>query len=90
MKMFDSSDWHSRMENRSFVSLVLGIMTLISAAAYLLYRYVSERAYREKWKDYDDCGIMEPRKNVKNSRCFPDGERRLFGFMKMTGFTGSG
>lgn len=56
--MFDSSDWHSRMENRSFVTLVLGIMTLISAAAYLLYRYVSERAYREKWKDYDDCGIM--------------------------------
>ena len=58
MKMFDSSDWHSRMENRSFVTLVLGIMTLISAAAYLLYRYVSERAYREIWKDYDDCGIM--------------------------------
>ena len=58
MKMFDSSDWHSRMENRSFVTLVLGIMTLISAAAYLLYRYVSERASREKWKDYDDCGIM--------------------------------
>lgn len=45
-------------EKRSFVTMILGIMTLISAAAYLIYRYNSERLYREKWKDYDDCGVM--------------------------------
>ena len=45
-------------ENRSFVTMVLGFMTLISAAAYLIYRYNSERLYREKWKDYDDCGVV--------------------------------
>ena len=46
------------IENRSFVTMVLGFMTLISAAAYLIYRYNSERHYREKWKDYDDCGVV--------------------------------
>lgn len=45
-------------EKRSFVTMILGIMTLISAAVYLIYRYNSERLYREKWKDYDDCGVM--------------------------------
>jgi len=25
-------------------------------ACYVIYRLSSERAYREKWKDYSDCG----------------------------------
>ncbi len=45
-------------ETRSFVSMVLGLLTLLSATAYLIYRHNSERLYREKWKDYDDCGVM--------------------------------
>ena len=32
------------LETRSFVTLFLGIATLISAAAYLIYRYRSEKA----------------------------------------------
>ncbi len=58
MSLFHPDDLRGKMEKRSFVTLVLGIMTLLSAGAYLVYRYVSERAYREKWKDYDDCGMM--------------------------------
>ena len=45
------------LETRSFVTLFLGIATLISAAAYLIYRYRSEKAYREKWADYDDAAF---------------------------------
>lgn len=58
VKLFDRYEMREKMETRSFVTLVLGIMTLLSAAAYLVYRYASERAYREKWKDYDDCGMI--------------------------------
>ena len=53
-----SKDFLTSHENRSFVTMVLCFMTLLSAAAYLIYRYNSERLYREKWKDYDDCGVV--------------------------------
>ena len=46
------------MEVRSFLTMVLGLAALVSAAAYFIYRYRSEKAYREKWADYDDCGVM--------------------------------
>lgn len=46
------------LETRSFITMFLGIVTLLSAAAYLIYRYRSEKAYREKWADYDECGVM--------------------------------
>ena len=58
MSIFRSEDPKKRLEKRSFVTLVLGIMTLISAGIYLVYHYQSEKAYREKWKDYDNCGII--------------------------------
>ena len=58
MNLFYRYEMREKMETRSFVTLVLGIMTLLSAAAYLVYRYSSEHAYREKWKDYDDCGMI--------------------------------
>lgn len=39
------------------VSLILTIASLVLSVAYLVYRITSERAYREKWKDYNDCGL---------------------------------
>lgn len=41
----------------SVVSLVLGLVGVVVAALYLVYRFLSDRAYHEKWKDYDDCGL---------------------------------
>jgi|GEM_PF-797721 len=32
------------------------ISVLILVACYVVSRVSSERAYREKWKDYNDCG----------------------------------
>lgn len=30
---------------------------IVTTAAYIVYRVISEKAYNEKWKDYNDCGI---------------------------------
>lgn len=35
----------------------LSILVLCITAGYYIYRYASEKAYREKWKDYNDCGL---------------------------------
>ena len=42
----------------SVISLVLGMLTLIMGGAYLINHFLTERAYRNKWKDYEDCGWM--------------------------------
>lgn len=47
-----------KMTAMSVVSLVLGMLTLIMGGAYLINHFLTERAYRNKWRDYDDCGLM--------------------------------
>ena len=42
----------------SVISLVLGMLTLIMGGAYLINHFLTERAYRNKWKDYEDCGVL--------------------------------
>ncbi|MBC8585340.1 hypothetical protein [Youxingia wuxianensis] len=37
--------------------LLIAIMLLLSAAGCAIYQYASAKAYREKWKDYNDCGL---------------------------------
>ncbi len=40
------------------ISLLLGLAVVATTAAYVLYRYASDKAaYRRKWKDYDECGL---------------------------------
>lgn len=41
----------------SVVSLVLGLVTVTIAAVYLVYRFLSDKAYHKRWSDYDDCGL---------------------------------
>lgn len=41
----------------SVVSLVVGLVAVVMAALYLVYRFLSDKAYHDKWKDYDDCGL---------------------------------
>lgn len=40
------------------ISLLLGIAVIASMAAYIFYRYSNDKAYRKKWKDYDECGLL--------------------------------
>ncbi|MCI8600891.1 MAG: hypothetical protein HFE45_04770 [Oscillospiraceae bacterium] len=48
----------SSLEIMSAVSLMLGLLTLVTGMTYLVYRFLSDRAYRAKWQDYEDCGMM--------------------------------
>lgn len=38
------------------LAFVTAIAALLLVAGYVISRLSSERAYREKWKDYNDCG----------------------------------
>ncbi len=42
----------------SVVSVLLGVAAIATTAAYFLHKLASERAYHNKWKEYDECGIM--------------------------------
>lgn len=48
-------------KRKSLFSMMLpyaaALLVLCVAAGYSIYRYASERAYYERWKDYDDCGL---------------------------------
>lgn len=36
---------------------IAAIVLLLATAGYVIFRLASERAYRQKWRDYNDCGI---------------------------------
>ena len=40
-----------------FKGLVSLLLVVCAAAGYLLYRFCQERAYRARWRDYDECGV---------------------------------
>jgi len=45
------------LRDLSAVGAFIGaISVLLLVASYVIFRVSSERAYREKWKDYNDCG----------------------------------
>ncbi|MGI5959807.1 MAG: hypothetical protein ACOX60_10390 [Massiliimalia sp.] len=41
----------------SIIALVLGLVGAAVAAMYMVCRFLSDKAYHDKWKDYDDCGV---------------------------------
>ncbi len=44
-------------KNATVISILLGVAVIASTSAYLIFKFVSERTYRRKWEDYDDCGL---------------------------------
>lgn len=41
----------------SVISLVVGLIAVAMTGLYMVYRFLSDKAYHDKWKDYDDCGL---------------------------------
>lgn len=37
--------------------LLFAIFAAIASVVYIMYKSWSNKAYIEKWKDYEDCGI---------------------------------
>lgn len=42
---------------KSALPVVGALFLVIASAAYILYRTMSNRAYKQKWQDYDECGL---------------------------------
>lgn len=42
---------------KSALSVIVALTLVVASAGYIVYRIVSEKAYNEKWKDYDECGL---------------------------------
>lgn len=40
------------------LAVLIPIVLLLGSVGYLVYRLLNERSYREKWKDYEDCGLI--------------------------------
>ena len=49
---------YRKTKAKSLVSMKLGLVTVVLAAVYLVFRFVSDRSYRRKWQDYEECGMV--------------------------------
>lgn len=45
------------LRHLSTVSTLLGVAAFASTLAFCIWKLFSDRAYKQKWKDYDDCGL---------------------------------
>lgn len=44
-------------DKRSFWTMLGALMLVIASTALLVRKYYEDKAYYEKWKDYEECGI---------------------------------
>ena len=42
---------------RGVIKLMLAIFLALGSVVYIMYRGASNKAYKEKWQDYDECGL---------------------------------
>ena len=40
-----------------FIPVLAAIICGICSVSYIIYRTMSNKSYKEKWQDYDECGI---------------------------------
>ena len=45
-----------KSDKKSALGVIAALVLVVASAGYIVYRIVSEKAYNEKWKDYDECG----------------------------------
>lgn len=39
------------------VPIAIALFMFLASSAYIIYKTVSLKQYRERWKDYDECGL---------------------------------
>ncbi|NLK71244.1 MAG: hypothetical protein GX286_07420 [Clostridiales bacterium] len=42
---------------RSVIPTALSLILIIGSVVCIVFKTMSNRAYHEKWKDYDECGL---------------------------------
>ena len=43
---------------KSALTVIGALVLVVASVGYIVYRIASEKSYNEKWKDYDECGIV--------------------------------
>ncbi len=46
-----------KTDKKSALYIIGALLLVVASAGYIVFKYVTERNYNEKWKDYDECGI---------------------------------
>lgn len=50
-------EYNNKKAFKSGLPVVGALLLVVLSVAYIIYRTMSNRAYNEKWKDYDECGL---------------------------------
>lgn len=45
------------IKNKKVIPIAVALFALVGSVAYIVFKLTSEKAYREKWDYYNDCGI---------------------------------
>ncbi|MFT3951141.1 MAG: hypothetical protein QM689_04195 [Oscillospiraceae bacterium] len=45
-------------ERKSFFTIMVALVLVVASTGYFVYKYMSTKAYEERWKDYDECGMV--------------------------------
>lgn len=48
----------NKSEGRGFWLILSALVIIAASSVYFVYKLMSNKAYNEKWQDYDECGIM--------------------------------
>lgn len=50
-------DMKKNAANKSFYTIMGALILVVASTAFFVYKLLSDKAYVERWKDYDECGI---------------------------------
>lgn len=57
-KLKKNPEFLQRLNNiRATIPMIVALTLFATSAAYIIFRTLDNRAYAEKWKDYDECGL---------------------------------
>ena len=48
----------NKAEKRFFYTIMGALILGVASTAFFVYKLLSNRAYLERWKDYDECGMV--------------------------------
>ena len=46
-----------KLTMRNTVPVIGALLLVVASVAYIMVKTMSDKAYNEKWKDYDECGL---------------------------------
>ena len=47
-----------KAEKKAFYTIMGALILVVASTAFFVYKLMSNRDYLERWKDYDECGMV--------------------------------